>query len=61
MNSTAYQSALLAHSAALRVYHKVRDGYRAGAVADAEFLAARGIKVIADEAFDAAFIAEQNR
>lgn len=50
-----YEIAYNAHNAALAVYDIALAAYRAGKIGDAEFLAARAVKVEADKAFDVAF------
>lgn len=59
--SPAYLAALEASNVAIRKYNAVRDAYRARTVGDAEFLAAREAYMLAQEAFDAAFAAEEAR
>ena len=55
--SNEYRAAIESHNVALRAFQKVRDAYRAMKVGDAEFLAARAAKEVADAAFDVAFAA----
>jgi hypothetical protein len=52
---TAYEAAIEAHNAALTTFAAIRADYFAGKVSDADFLAARAVKVAADAAFDVAF------
>ena len=58
MNSPQYDAAYTAHNAALAAFHAVRDAYRARAVGDAEFLAAKATLTAANALYDAAFDAE---
>ena len=59
--SPEYKAAYEAHNAALAAYEAVVSAYRAKKIDDAEFFAAREIKVAADAAFDAAWLAESER
>ena len=59
--SSEYLAAIEAHNTALRVYQVACDAYHALKIGDAEFIAAKEIKLAADAAFDAAFAAEENR
>ena len=58
MNSTHYEAAYAAHNQALAEFNAVRDSYRARAVGDAEFLAAKTKLTSANALYDAAFDAE---
>ena len=53
-----YQAALAAHDAAILIYHRVRDQYRAMAIEDDEFLAAKAVYDAATKVFHKAFDAE---
>lgn len=59
--SPEYRAALATHDAALQVYQEAVTAYRSRVIGDAEFLAARKVKLAADAAFDAAFDEEQLR
>lgn len=61
MTSQTYTDAIEAHDAAQAKFNPVRDAYREGKVSDETFLAAAAEKKLADEAFDAAFAAEEAR
>jgi hypothetical protein len=56
-----YLAAYEAHNVALAVYHEVVTAYRSKLIGDAELAAAQADKKAADAAFDAAFLAEQDR
>ena len=56
---TAYETALEAHNKAFRAYTVVRDGYRARAVDDATFCAARKVYDAASAEYDVAFARAQ--
>jgi hypothetical protein len=53
-----YAVARDAHTVAMRKFHKIRDAYRARAVGDSEFLAARSEYEAATKIFDEAFAKE---
>lgn len=57
--SAAYLAAIAAHDAALVAYRAAVDAYRARTIGDTEFLAARKLRDAANDAFDAAYAAEQ--
>lgn len=61
MTSQAYQRALAEHDAAMVIFHRVRDDYRAGRATDDEFLAARQRFAAATAVYDAAFALEAER
>jgi hypothetical protein len=61
MNSEAYETAREVHTVAIRAYNVALAAYRALEINDAEFFAARAIKVAADKAFDVAFEIEVSR
>jgi hypothetical protein len=50
-----YQAAIAAHNLAIAAFNGARDAYRARTIGDAEFIAARNGRIIADDAFDVAF------
>lgn len=60
-NSHEYEAARAASSAAFRIYEMAVALYRSRAIGDAEFLAARAQLKLAEEAFDAAYAAEEKR
>ena len=55
---TKYEAAIIKHNAAMKIYHKVLDEYRARKIGDAEFLASRKIYDAATAEFDAAYAVE---
>ena len=61
LNSPAYTAAVDTHNAAFAVYRPIRDGYRAGTVDEATFLAARRTFQEANAAYGEAFAREAER
>jgi len=59
--SPEYQKACAEHSKALKAYGAAARAYRERKICDAEFLAARAVKVDADKAFDVAYAEEEER
>ncbi len=59
--SEEYAAAIEAHRVAYDVYVPIRTAYRAGSIADAEYLAARAVYFAAVDAYSVAADAEANR
>lgn len=61
VQSPEYLAAIKAHDQAIARHNVAVAKYRAREIDDSEYLSARAAKGEADEAFDAAFYAEQNK
>lgn len=59
MTSKAYNDAIKAHDSAIKVFHAVRDAFRARTATDDEFLAAQAVYIEATKVFDKAYEHEE--